>query len=52
MLISDLFEETHFALLANKVRSFLTILGIVIGIGSVVAMISIGEGTKNNRRKH
>jgi putative ABC transport system permease protein len=46
MLISDLFEETHFALLANKVRSFLTILGIVIGIGSVVAMISIGEGTK------
>ncbi len=44
MLISDLFEETYFALSANKVRSGLTILGIVIGIGSVIAMISIGQG--------
>jgi putative ABC transport system permease protein len=48
MLISDLIQETYSALVANKVRSLLTILGIVIGIGSVVAMISIGEGAKNN----
>jgi len=44
MFISDLFEETYFAISANKVRSGLTILGIVIGIGSVIAMISIGQG--------
>ena len=48
MLISDLIQETYSALVANKVRSLLTILGIVIGIGSVVAMISIGQGAKNN----
>lgn len=44
MIISDLFEETIFSLSANKSRSFLTILGIVIGIGSVIAMISVGQG--------
>ncbi len=46
MLITDLFEETFFAITANKARSSLTILGIVIGVGSVVAMISIGQGAQ------
>ena len=32
---------------ANKGRSFLTMLGIIIGIASVIAIVSIGEGTKN-----
>jgi putative ABC transport system permease protein len=45
MLISDLFEENFFAIISNKARSSLTILGIVIGVGSVVAMVSIGQGT-------
>lgn len=44
MLIADLFQETYFAISANKTRSILTILGIVIGISSVIAMISIGQG--------
>src|SRR5690348_1570783 len=48
MLTSDLFSETYWALSANKVRSFLTILGIVIGIGSVIAMIAVGQGAKNS----
>lgn len=48
MKIVDLFEETFFAMLANKARSSLTILGIVIGIGSVVAMISIGQGASSD----
>ncbi len=45
---SDLLQETTFALLSNKVRSGLTILGIVIGIGSVIAMIAIGQGAQNS----
>ncbi len=44
MLISDLFQEVISAVFSNKVRSGLTILGIVIGIGSVIAMISVGQG--------
>jgi len=44
MLIRDLLQETTTALLSNKARSGLTILGIVIGIGSVIAMVSIGQG--------
>ena len=46
MKISDILEETYRALLANKARTFLTILGIVIGIASVIAMISIGTGAQ------
>ena len=44
MKISDILIETYIALKSNKVRSSLTVLGIVIGIGSVVSMISIGAG--------
>ncbi len=44
MTVSDLFQETYSALSANKTRSGLTVLGIVIGIGSVIAMVSIGQG--------
>ena len=45
MIVSDLFRETYSALLSNKARSSLTILGIVIGIGSVIAMIAVGQGS-------
>jgi len=31
---------------ANKMRSFLTMLGIIIGVGAIISMISIGEGAK------
>ena len=34
------------ALLRNKLRSFLTALGIIIGVGAVIAMVAIGEGAK------
>ena len=34
------------ALLRNKLRSFLTALGIIIGVAAVIAMVSIGEGAK------
>ena len=47
MKTKDILHETYIALSANKARSGLTILGIVIGIGSVVAMISVGQGASN-----
>ncbi len=34
------------ALLRNKLRSFLTMLGIIIGVSAVIAMVAIGEGAK------
>ena len=46
MNLGDIFEETFSALTVNKMRSGLTMLGIVIGISSVVAMVSIGQGAK------
>ena len=47
MKIGDLFYETWHALSANKGRSFLTILGIVIGIAAVIAMTSLIAGVQN-----
>lgn len=46
MFLKDLLKEAILAISGNKIRSGLTILGIVIGIGSVISMISIGEGAK------
>ncbi len=46
MRTKDILHETYTALSANKVRSGLTVLGIVIGISSVIAMVSIGQGAK------
>lgn len=48
MLTRDLFSETYSAITVNKVRSGLTILGIVIGIGSVIGMVAIGQGAQNS----
>ncbi len=48
MTIKDLFHETFTAISSNKVRSGLTILGIVIGIGSVIALIAIGQGAQSS----
>lgn len=36
------------ALYANKLRSLLTMLGIIIGVGAVIAMVSIGMGVRSN----
>ena len=35
-----------FAITRNKMRAFLTMLGIIVGVGAVIAMIGIGEGSK------
>lgn len=46
MLIFDLFKMALRSLIANKLRTFLTTLGIIIGVASVISMIAIGEGAK------
>ncbi len=48
MTIQDIYHETSSALLGNKVRSGLTMLGIVIGIASVIAMLAIGQGASGS----
>jgi len=48
MSLEDIFQETVSAITMNKARSGLTILGIIIGIGSVIAMISIGQGAQGS----
>src|SRR6185312_8311706 len=46
MIPLETFRVALRALLRNKMRSFLTVLGIIIGVGAVIAMVAIGEGAK------
>lgn len=45
-MMRDIFSEAFWSLSTNRVRSGLTILGIVIGIASVITMVSIGQGAQ------
>ncbi len=46
MLVTETVAVALGALRANKMRSFLTMLGIVIGVGAVIAMIAFGKGAQ------
>ncbi|HKS05522.1 MAG TPA: ABC transporter permease [Gemmatimonadaceae bacterium] len=46
MIITETVAVAFGALRANKMRSFLTMLGIVIGVGAVIAMIAFGKGAQ------
>ncbi len=46
MSIKNLLKIAMNALLRNKLRAFLTMLGIIIGVASVIAMLGIGQGSK------
>ena len=46
MLIWVMFKLALRSLLTHKLRTFLTALGIIIGVASVISMISIGEGAR------
>jgi putative ABC transport system permease protein len=48
MSILNLIRLAWRALQRNKLRSLLTMLGIIIGVGSVITMMSIGEGSKQS----
>lgn len=47
MKFNNSFKTAIIGLKTNKTRSFLTILGIVIGISSVILMMSLGDGAQN-----
>ena len=42
----DAFKMAILSMLSQRLRTFLTMLGIIIGIASVVSMVALGEGTK------
>ena len=48
MNYTNLLKIAIVAIAANKMRSFLTALGIIIGIASVITMLAIGQGTKQS----
>lgn len=47
MLLLELFKQAFDSLKANKMRSFLTMLGIVMGVFSVIAIMALGNATEN-----
>jgi putative ABC transport system permease protein len=48
MNLLNVFRVASRSLGRNKMRSFLTILGIIIGVAAVIAMMAIGEGAQHN----
>jgi len=51
MNILNLIKVSINAVASNKMRSFLSMLGIIIGVAAVIAMMSIGQGSKESIRK-
>ena len=51
MNILNLFKVSLRAVASNKMRSFLSMLGIIIGVAAVIIMMSIGQGSKESIRK-
>ena len=48
MLYSESMRMALTSLKSNKMRSLLTMLGIIIGVGAVIAMVSVGMGVRKN----
>ena len=48
MNFANLFKIAVRALSNNKLRGFLTMLGIIIGVASVITMLAIGQGSKKS----
>ena len=51
MNITNLFKVSIKAVANNKMRSFLSMLGIIIGVAAVIIMMAIGQGSKESIRK-
>ena len=50
MNILNLFKVSLRAIASNKMRSFLSMLGIIIGVAAVIIMMAIGQGSKESIR--
>ncbi|HKJ44655.1 MAG TPA: ABC transporter permease [Balneolales bacterium] len=48
MKFTNLFKIAFRSLGKNKIRTFLTMLGIIIGVASVIAVLAIGQGSRNS----
>ncbi|MBI5215882.1 MAG: ABC transporter permease [Ignavibacteriae bacterium] len=48
MRFLEILQIAFDALVRNKMRSFLTMLGIIIGVGAVIAMVAIGQGAQSS----
>jgi len=48
MRVKNLLKIALRSMNRNKMRTFLTMLGIIIGVGSVIAMLAIGQGSKKS----
>ena len=48
MSIANLLKVALKAILNNKARSFLSMLGIIIGVAAVIVMMAIGQGSKES----
>ncbi len=48
MLFTELLKMAALSLIANKLRTLLTMLGIIIGVASVVSLVAVGMGVKQN----
>ena len=52
MYMREILTISYRSIMANKLRTFLTMLGIIIGVGSVIAMIATGEGVQRAITTH
>ena len=52
MNLNNLFRIAWRAILLNKTRTLLTMLGVIIGVGSVITMLAIGEGSKKSIKEN
>src|SRR5262245_3852822 len=48
MLLAEIVRVALQAILAHKLRSFLTMLGIIIGVGAVITMVALGTGAQRS----
>jgi putative ABC transport system permease protein len=49
---ADILGEVFRAMMANKLRTFLTMFGIAWGVGSLLVLVGLGEGFRSGQRRN